>query len=45
MTNREKILEPIQQEPGLTDTEIRERTGIIPHQQVNGICREVEGKG
>ena len=39
MTNRERILALIRNRPGLTDTEIRQRTGIEPHQQVNQICR------
>ena len=40
MTNRERVLALIRSEPaGLTDSEIRERTGIQPHQQVNQICR------
>ena len=43
MTNREQILALIQSNPtGLTDSEIRERTGIQPHQQVNQICRDLE---
>jgi hypothetical protein len=39
MTNRQRILTLIREVPGLTDSEIRQRTGIEPHQQVNQICR------
>ena len=39
VTNRERILALIRASPGLTDTEIRERSGIQPHRQVNQICR------
>ena len=46
MTNRERILALIQSSPeGLTDAEIREHTGIQPHQQVNQICRVLEQIG
>ena len=46
MTNQERILALIQANPeGLTDAEIRERTGIQPHQQVNQICRALEQIG
>ena len=46
MTNRERILALIRSEPaGLTDSEIRERTGIRPHQQVNQICRSLAQAG
>lgn len=45
MTNRERILALIQTKPGLTDAEIRERTGIQPHQQVNQICRKLALSG
>ena len=42
MTNRERVLAIIRSEPaGLTDTEILERTGVRPHQQVNQICRRL----
>ena len=42
MTNRERVLALIRSEPaGLTDSQIRERTGIRPHQQVNQICRKL----
>ena len=36
MTNRERVLALLRYEPdGLTESEVRERTGIQPHQQVN----------
>lgn len=46
MTNRERVLALIRQkQAGLTDTEIRQRTGIQPHQQVNQICRRLHQQG
>lgn len=45
MTNRELVLRLIGSEPGLTDRQIRERTGIQPHQQVNQICRQLVTEG
>ena len=46
MTNRERVLALLRSEPvGLTDSEIRERTGIQPHQQVNQICRSLAQAG
>ena len=46
MTNRERVLELLCSElVGLTDSEIRERTGIQPHQQVNQICRSLARAG
>ena len=46
MTNRERVLALIRSESaGLTDTQIRERTGIEPHQQVNQICRRLAQAG
>ena len=46
MTNRERILALIRSNPmGLTDSEIRKRTGIQPYQQVNQICRALEQAG
>lgn len=44
-TNRDLVLALIRAEPGLTDTEIRKRTGIEPHQQVNQICRSLSAAG
>jgi hypothetical protein len=45
MTNRERVLAVIRERPGLTDRQIREATGITPHQQVNAICRRLADKG
>ncbi len=46
MTNRERVLKEVHSVPtGLTDREIRERTGIEPHQQVNQICHLHASKG
>lgn len=46
MTNREKILELLASSARpLTDTEIRQRTGIEPHQAVNQICRGLAAEG
>ena len=44
--NRERILTLVRSEPtGLTDSEIRRRTDIQPHQQVNQICRSLAQAG
>ena len=46
MTNRERVLALLRSElVGLTDSEIRERTGTQPHQQVNQICRSLARAG
>ena len=46
MTNGERVFALVRSEPGgLTDSEIRERTGIEPHQQVNQICRKLAQAG
>ena len=46
MTNVERILALILSSArGLTDREIREQTGITPHQQVNQICHRLADKG
>ena len=45
MTNGERILELILRQPGLTDEQIRRKTGIEPHQQVNQICRKLATQG
>ena len=45
MTNRKRVLALIRFEPGLTDSDIRKRTSIEPHQQVNRICRTFAVQG
>ncbi len=45
MTNAERILTALRAESGLTDGELRQRTGIEPHQQVNQICRRLKREG
>ena len=45
MSNRDRVLDLIQRQPGLSDREIRERSGIEPHQQVNQICRDLTRRG
>lgn len=45
MTNAERILAAIRAHPGLTDGELRRRTGVEPHQQVNQICRRLAAQG
>ena len=45
MTNIQRVVSALQAEPGLTDAELRERTQVNPHQQVNQICRRLEHQG
>lgn len=45
LSNRQRVFTLIRAEPGLTDSEIRHRTGIEPHQQVNQICRSLASTG
>lgn len=45
MTNTDRILAEINAHPGLTDAELVRRTGITPHQQVNGICNRLAARG
>ncbi len=46
MANRDRILELLRaSERPLSDSEIRRRTGIEPHQQVNQICRSLAAAG
>jgi len=44
-TNRILVLNAIQAHPGLTDGELRNLTGVEPHQQVNQICRSLAAAG
>lgn len=46
MTNSDIILNLIRSsQTGFTDSEIRKRTGVEPHQQVNQICRHLAKRG
>lgn len=46
MTNQGRILAVLQQTTdGLTDAQVREKTGISPHQTVNRICNELAKAG
>lgn len=45
MTSTERILVALRQRGPLTDTQLREMTGVEPHQQVNQICRRLEAEG
>lgn len=45
MTNRERILDLLRAEPGLTDGEIRERLETPWHSMVNQECHTLEAKG
>lgn len=45
MTNADRIVAEIATAPGSSDGELRQRTGIDPHQQVNQICRRLAADG
>ncbi len=45
MTNAERLLAAIGRRPGASDGELVAATGVGPHQQVNQICRRLEGQG
>jgi hypothetical protein len=45
LTNAERILAAVRDRPGMTDAELRQFTGVEPHQQVNQICRGLEKQG
>src|SRR3982751_4744390 len=45
MTNTDMILAHIRANPGLTDAELVQRTGVRPHQQVNAICNRLQSRG
>jgi hypothetical protein len=44
-TNTERVIAFLRQYPGSTDTDIREGTGIQPHQQVNQIANRLAASG
>jgi len=43
--NTERLLELIKHTPGLDDDELSRISGVQPRQQVNQICRRLEGRG
>jgi hypothetical protein len=45
MSNTDIVLAAIRGSQGLTDSEIVQRTGVTPHQQVNQICRRLAREG
>jgi hypothetical protein len=45
VSNVDLILSLVRAHAGLTDAELRRRSGVDPHQQVNQICRGLEKKG
>src|SRR5690349_1853599 len=45
VTNADRILAEVRRSGGLSDTNLRLRTGIAPHQQVNQICRRLAAQG
>ena len=45
VTNVERILAAVRGRPGMTDAELRQFTGVEPHQQVNQTCRRLEEQG
>lgn len=45
MTNADRIMAALKAAPGSSDGELRTRTGIEPHQQVNQICRRLASEG
>ena len=44
-TNRDRILKAIRHRNGASDGELRVDSGVMPHQQVNQICRTLEQEG
>jgi hypothetical protein len=45
MRNENRVMELLRQQPGLSDRQIREVTGISPHQQVNQITNRLARSG
>lgn len=45
MTNVERVISALLADPGLSDSELRQRTNVNPHQQVNQICRRLANEG
>lgn len=45
LTNADRILAVLHASPGLSDGELRQRTGVDPHQRVNQICRRLAAEG
>ena len=45
MTDRERILNWIRSNPGITDTRLHEEMGVSPCNQVVNICSELERRG
>ena len=45
VSNTDRVMALLRQRPGLTDREIRETTGIEPHQQINQITNRLTGQG
>ena len=44
-TNENRIIETLKQWPSLDDDQLSFQTGVRPRQQVNQICRRLEGQG
>jgi hypothetical protein len=45
VTHRERIRQALEVQNELSDTQLCQRTGIQPHQQVNTLCRQLEAEG
>jgi len=44
-TNTQRLIETLRQWPSLDDDQLARQSGIQPRQQVNQICRRLEGLG
>lgn len=44
-TNTDRLIETLRRWPGLDDDQLARQSGIQPRQQVNQICRLLEGRG